>query len=127
MQIDIKSFILELIRVILFVAGIATFVLSFFHGSSINIGTFLGVSLLAASVTIFVTVQQKSMKWVFMNSLVCFGLYMYFLKLLIINQELDYELGNIDVTTIILYLLPLLSLLYLIFHFVMMLVKSKTT
>jgi thiamine transporter ThiT len=93
MPMNPTSIIFVLIRAILIVVGLASFVLSFFHGADINLGTLVGLSMVAISLSPYETSNSKTKIWGIFVSIVSFILYSYLLKTLLQSQLSSNE-GN---------------------------------
>jgi hypothetical protein len=106
-----------LLRAPLFTLGLVMFVLSFFHGPDLNLGTFIGISMLAVSVSPYATSKTGSMIWGISISICCFALYLFFLKTITQNQLIDADASFANVVIFFCYLLPLACLAYLVIHF----------
>jgi hypothetical protein len=117
MPIDPTTIIFVLIRATLIVVGLASFVLSFFHGADINLGTLVGLSMIAISFSPYKTSSSKTKIWGIFVSIISFILYSYLLKTLLQNQLSSNENNAINFLIISFYLLPLVCLAYLIVHF----------
>src|SRR3989344_3409384 len=117
MPINPTSIIFVLIRATLIVTGLAFFVLSFFHGPDINLGTLIGLSMVVIALSPYETSSFKTKIWGILVSITSFILYSYLLKTLLQNQLSNNEGNAINFLIISFYLLPLVCLAYLIVHF----------
>ena len=117
MPMNPTSIIFVLIRVTLIVVGLASFVLSFFHGPDINLGTLVGLSMVITSLSPYKNSSSKTKTWGMLVSITAFILYSYLLKTLLQNQLSSNESNAINFLIISFYLLPLVCLAYLIAHF----------
>lgn len=117
MPMNPTSIIFVLIRATLIVVGLASFVLSFFHGPDINLGTLVGLSMIAISLSPYETSNSKTKIWGIFVSIISFILYSYFLKTLLQSQLSSNESNAINFLIISFYLLPLVCLAYLMVHF----------
>lgn len=125
MPMDPTIIIFVLIRAILIVVGLASLVLSFFHGADINLGTLVGLSMITISFSPYKTSSSKTKIWGIFISIISFILYSYLLKTLLQNQLSSNESNAINFLIISFYLLPLVCLAYLIVHFFNLLKAAK--
>ena len=109
------SIIFALIRTILIVVGLASFILSFFHGADID--SLIGLSMVVISLSPYKTSNTKTKIWGILVSITSFILYSYLLKMLLQSQLSSNESNAINFLIISFYLLPLVCLAYLIVHF----------
>jgi len=117
MPMNPTSIIFVFIRATLIVVGLASFVLSFFHGADINLLTLVGLSMVAISLSPYETSSSKTKIWGIFVSIISFILYSYLLKTLLQSQLSSNEGNAINFLIISFYLLPLVCLAYLIVHF----------
>ncbi len=115
MPINPTSIIFALIRTILIVVGLASFILSFFHGADID--SLIGLSMVVISLSPYKTSNTKTKIWGILVSITSFILYSYLLKMLLQSQLSSNESNAINFLIISFYLLPLVCLAYLIVHF----------
>lgn len=125
MPMDPTTIIFVLIRATLIVVGLASLVLSFFHGADINLGTLVGLSMITTSFSPYKISSSKTKIWGIFISIISFILYSYLLKTLLQNQLSSNESNAINFLIISFYLLPLVCLAYLIVHFFNLLKAAK--
>jgi hypothetical protein len=123
MSIRFKFVTILFIRITLFFVGLATFVLSFFHGTDFNLLTMIGLLMLIISLNPYESPKTITKIWGISVTVICFILYSYLLISFIENQLSSNESPTMNFIIISCYFIPLICLGYLIFHFTLLLKK----
>jgi len=114
-----KAIILVGVRIVLLIFGYFIFVLSFFYGLDVNVGTVVGIAMLVTAVVKYVPKARVSMMSGLSLTIVTASLYTYYLHLTFMDSE------AVQVTDVI-YLLPLACLGLLIFNFSIMVTVARS-
>ena len=118
---NLKPVVAVLVRIILFVFGLVVFALSFFHGPDLNLMLFVGISMFVVAASPHATLDGKFMIWGLSASTIACILYAYFVTTMLQVSLLKKSAELSDV----LFVIPLLCLVYLILYFASALLKFR--
>lgn len=121
MSINLNLFLFIAIRVILIVSGFIIFGVSFFHGPDLNIGLFTGLLIMVMAVIPYKENRFNLNIFAALTLPITIFLYSYLIKVIFLDVAVNKPIGISDVV----YVIPLLCLIYLLIIFVKRITKGK--